>query len=417
LTQFTDTTGLPHRKGLTTSERRVLLLTSPCHFLTHMFILVFPAVTMPIIVTTGMPLEDVVRLSFLMYFAYGVGALPAGYLADRWEARRLLIGGVYAMGLGLALVGLFPVPRLIPLWLMIVGLGASIYHPAGLALISHTVEKRGYALGLNGVFGNLGIAFAPLITGVLTWLFSWQTACVALGLSSVLTGFLLSLIPIDETIHPVHAKRAEGGSDYVKYFVILGFALVFGGIAYRGNTVLLPSYLELKTTFFANLIDALPFERSGNATLGATVLTSVVFFFGIFGQLLGGKLADRYDLRYAYLGVQAAAVPFLIGMAFTTDYLLAFCAAVYALFSLGMQPIENSLIAALTPARWRSTGFAIKFILTFGVGSGAVYLVGIVKEAYSLETVYVCLGGVAMGLVLSIIVLIAASRRVRHIRN
>jgi MFS family permease len=382
-----------------------------------MFVLVFPAVTMPIIATTGMSLEAVVRLSFLMYFAYGIGALPAGYLADRWEARRLLIAGVYAMGLGLALVGFFPSPSLIPLWLLIVGLGASVYHPAGLALISHTVEKRGYALGVNGIFGNLGIAFAPLITGLLTWLFSWQVACMILGLSSVLTGFLLSLIPIDESLHPTHARRGDGDSSSVKYFVILGVALVFGGLVYRGNTVLLPAYLELKTSFFANLVAALPFERSGSATLGATLLTSVVFFFGIFGQMLGGKLADRYDLRYAYLAVHAAAVPFLLAMAFTTDYLLAVCAAIYALFSLGMQPIENSLIAALTPARWRSTGFAIKFILTFGIGAAAVYLVGIIKANYSLEAVYVWLGGIALCLVFSIMGLVIASRRVQHIRN
>jgi MFS family permease len=403
--------------GLSITEKRILLLTSPCHFLTHMFVLVFPAITMPIIATTGIPLEEVVRLSFFMYLAYGFGALPAGYLADRWEARRLLIVGVYAMGLGMALVGFFPSPQLIPLWLLIVGLGASIYHPAGLALISHTVGKRGMALGINGVFGNLGIAFAPLITGVLTWLTSWQTACIAIGLSSVVTGFLLGLIPIDETIHPVHVKRKDGDGDAVKYFIILGFALVFGGLAYRGNTVLLPSYLELKTHFFARLIEALPFERTGSATLGATMLTSIVFLFGVFGQLLGGRLADRYDLRWAYLGVHAAALPFLVGMAFTTDYLLVLCAAVYALFSLGMQPIENSLIAALTPPKWRSTGFALKFILTFGVGAAAVYLVGIVKTAFSLESVYLFLGSLALGLVLSIIVLIVASRRVSHIRN
>lgn len=411
------TTTEPGRTGLSLTEKRILLLTSPCHFLTHMFILVFPAITMPIIATTGMPIEKVVGLSFLMYFAYGMGALPAGYLADRWEARRVLITGVYAMGLGMALVGFFPIPKLIPLWLMIVGLGASVYHPAGLALISHTVGKRGFALGINGVFGNLGIAFAPLVTGLLTWLTSWQTACISIGLSSVVTGFLLGLVSIDETINPVHVKRGDGDPEYIKYFVIMGVALVFGGLAYRGNTVLLPSYLELKTTFFARLIEALPFQRSGSATLGATVLTSVVFSFGIFGQLLGGKLADRYDLRWAYLGIQAAALPFLVAMAFTTNYLLAVCAAIYALFSLGMQPIENSLIAALTPAKWRSTGFAVKFILTFGVGSAAVYLVGFVKTAYSLEAVYLFLGAVALGLVLSIMALIIASRRVSHIRN
>ncbi len=158
-------------------------------------------------------------------------------------------------------------------------------------------------------------------------------------------------------------------------------------------------------------------KTQGTATLAATTLTSIVFFFGLFGQLLGGKLADRSDLRYAYLGIQAAGVPFLLLMAFTSNYLLAICAGVYVVFSLGMQPVENSLLAALTPARWRSTGFAIKFILVFGVGAASVYLVGIVKRAYSLQAVYVFLGAVAILMVLSIIVLIIASRHVRELRN
>ena len=84
---------------------------------------------------------------------------------------------------------------------------------------------------------------------------------------------------------------------------------------------------------------------------------------------------------------------------------------------LGMQPVENSLIAALTPNRWRSTSYAIKFILNFGVGSTAVYLIAPVKKAYSLEAVYIFLSGVTLLLVLGIVVLVVASRNVASIRN
>ena len=417
MTQYTDVRRVSRKETLNAAEKRILLLTCPCHFLTHMFILVFPAVTMPIVSSLGMALEEVVRLSFLMYLMYGVGALPAGYLADRWQARKLLIAGVYAMGLGLALTGFFPSPRLIPLFLLLVGLGASIYHPAGMALISQTVRKRGYALGVNGVWGNLGIATAPFITGVLTWIFSWQTAFVVIGMSSVIAGFFLGLIRVDESPHAMHVEKSER-EGYVTYFLILCVTLVLGGLIYRGNTVLLPAYLELNTDFFRRFIAGLSFLKThGTATLAATILTSVVFLFGILGQLLGGRLADRYDLRYAYLGIQAVGVPFLLAMALTTDYVLVLCAGIYVLFSLGMQPIENSLVAALTPARWRGTGFAIKFVLTFGVGAISVYLVGIVKTQYSLQGVYIFLTAVAFLLVLSIMGLVLASRNVRDIRN
>ena len=104
-------------------------------------------------------------------------------------------------------------------------------------------------------------------------------------------------------------------------------------------------------------------------------------------------------------------------MAFTSNYVLALCAAVYVFFSLGMQPIENSLIAALTPHRWRSTSFAIKFILSFGVGASAVYIIGPIKRTFSLETVYIFLAGSTALLVVSIVVLLVASRRVESVRN
>ena len=418
LTEYTDTHAEPTEKGLTDVEKRILLFTCPCHFLTHLCILVFPAVTMPIVGSVGMPLESVVKISFLMYLFYGLGALPAGYIADRWQARKLLLAGVYAMGIGLLLVGLFPTPRVMPFSLLIVGLGASFYHPAGLALISRTVKRRGWALGINGVFGNLGIAAAPFITGLLTWLFSWEQAFIILGVSSVGTAFLLGMIRIDETIHPLEAQKATDHQNYRTLFLILCIALVMGGLSYRGNTVLLPAYLELKTTFFETFIRSFSFIKTqGSATLAATILTSAVFLMGILGQIIGGKVADRYDLRYAYLGVHALSVPFLLAMAFTSDYLLVICAGMYVVFSLGMQPIENSLIASLTPPNWRSVAFAVKFILVFGVGATAVYLVGIVKAAYSLEAVYMSLAAVAFLLVCSIIGLVFASRHIRDIRN
>jgi MFS family permease len=408
----------PNANAFNAAERNILLITCPCHFLTHLFILVFPAITMPMIATFGLPLGDVVKLSFVMYLAYGLGALPAGFLVDHWRARGMLVIGLLLMGGGMLLAGAFPSPAAMRPLLGIVGAGASIYHPAGLALISRTVRRRGFALGVNGVFGNLGIAAAPLLTGVLTWLFSWQETLMILGAAGVATGLALALVPVDESTTRESRDVGAGGVDLMRYFVILCVGLVLAGIAYRGNMLLLPAYLELKTTFFRNLIDSISFLKTqGTATLAATVLTSLVLVTGIFGQIAGGKLADRMDLRRAYLSIHAASLPFIFLMAFTTNYWLALCAALYAFFSLGMQPVENSLIAALTPSRWRSTSYAVKFILNFGVGSSVVYIIGPVKSAFSLETVYVFLSGVTLLLVLNIVVLLVASRKIHSLRN
>jgi MFS family permease len=137
----------------------------------------------------------------------------------------------------------------------------------------------------------------------------------------------------------------------------------------------------------------------------------------MFGQIMGGKLADRMDLRRAYLLVHGASLPFILLMAFTSEYWLALCAALYAFFGLGMQPVENSLIASLTPSRWRSTSYAVKFILNFGVGSSVIYAIGPVKSAFSLETVYVFLAGATLLLVVNVVVLLVASRKIPSLRN
>ncbi len=404
--------------GFDSFEKRILLLTCTTHFMSHMFILVFPAVAIPLVKTLGLPLEEVVKMSFLMYLLYGLCALPVGIAVDKWQAKGMLIIGQMAMGVGLVLSGLFPEPAVMPFTLALVGIGASIYHPSGLSLISRTVRKRGYALGINGVFGNLGIAAAPFITGILTWILSWQWTFIILGLASILIGLLLGTLKIDETPRVETVRPAEGNHNYVRFFIILCFAMIFGGLSYRGNMLLLPAYLELKTTFFLRLIESLSFLKTqGTATLAATVLTSLIFLTGIFGQMTGGRLADRKDLRNAYIFMHASSAPFLLAMAFANDYLLAFCAAAYVFFSLGMQPIENSLIASFTPVRWRSTSYAVKFIMNFGIGSTVVYLIGAVKRSYSLETVYIFLFGIAFLLVLSTIALRIVSRHLKEVRN
>ena len=405
-------------KGFSHAEKRILALTCACHYLSHMFVLVFPAVTMSVVSSLGMPLEDVIKMGFLMYLLYGVGALPAGYIVDRWQAKNMLLIGIFTMGAGLAMAGIFATPRMIPVGLMVVGVGAAIYHPAGLALISRTTRRRGYALAINGVWGSLGIASAPLVAGILSWLFNWQTAFVILGSAGLVVALALSSIRIDETVIAEGRRASNGGGSYAKYYIVLCLALVLGGLIYRGNMVLLPAYLEIKTTFFHQLIGSLSFIKTeGTSTLAATLLASLVLVVGMFGQLLGGRAADRYDLRFAYLAFHAMSVPFLLGMAFATNYFLVFCAAMFAVFNLGMQPIENSLIAAFTPTRWRSTGYAVKFVLNFGIGSTVVYMIGYVKTRFELETVYVFLTGLAILLVSSIIGLIVISRRGPSIRN
>jgi len=271
------------------------------------------------------------------------------------------------------------------------------------------------ALGINGVAGNLGLVSAPFAAGILNWLVGWEMTYLLIGIFSILWGIIILLVDIDET--PIHKETAGNDSasgnnnNYIKYFVILCVIMTISGLAYRANSIVLPAYLEFKAGFLWDFFKNIHFSNlEGTKTMAATLLTSTVYMVGIFGQLVGGKLADKYDLRWMYLMFHGLSLPFVILMGVFNQQLLVASAAVYIFFSLGMQPIENSLVAKFTPNKWRSTGYGIKFILVFGVGSLAVYLVGWIKDAWNLGTVYFFAGGAIVVLVILIIYLIWTSR-------
>jgi MFS family permease len=200
----------------------------------------------------------------------------------------------------------------------------------------------------------------------------------------------------------------------MKYFIVLCVIMTIAGLVYRGNSVVLPAYLELKASCLWELLRGINLPNmTGAKTAAATLLASIIYTIGIVGQILGGRVADRYDLRWMYLTFHACSLPFIILMGLVSQELLILSAGMYIFFSLGMQPIENSLVAKYTPSRWRSTGYGIKFILVFGVGSLAVYLVGWIKEAWSLGAVYLFAGGMVALLIASIAVLIWVSRGTR----
>ena len=161
-------------------ERRILFFTAFGHFYTHFTILVFPALATTIARDFAVDLHVVLGLSFLMYLMYGLGSLPWGYLAVKWDYRKVLIAGMMVTSLGLIMAGLARDVFVLSVAFGAVGLGNASYHPVGIALLSRGFRNRGRVLGFNGIFGSLGIVMGPLGSGVLAsiiWLEEWFDDC------------------------------------------------------------------------------------------------------------------------------------------------------------------------------------------------------------------------------------------------
>jgi MFS family permease len=409
----------PESTAMNPNEKKILILTSAAHYLTHFFVLVFPVLVMPISRDLSMEPAEVIKLSFPMYLCYGLLAIPWGYLSDRIDARLMMGAGLIIAGVGFLATGLAESLAQLTLCLGVIGVGCSAYHPSGLALLSRGIRVRGRAMGINGLWGNFGIASAPLVAGIFTYSMGWKNTLLAFGLLGVLLGTACLAIPIFIDKEDLQRGSSVAGRQAVRLFLILCAAMVFSGLMYRGYTIILPTFFESKLAGLGALLSSvLGDARTAPEadTLMATLITCGVYLIGMVGQLIGGRAADRRDLRWAYLTFFACALPFLLSLRFVEGPLLIPLAGFFVLFSLGMQPIENSLVAMLTPPQWRSVSYGVKFTLVFGAGSLAVHFVSFAKGSYGLDGVIFLLC-IFLAMVLTMIaVLLLASRgaSVRH---
>jgi MFS family permease len=394
------------------NEKKIIVLTCYCHFLSHFYMLIFPSLVMPLTEFFQISIPDALSLGFPMYLLFGLGALPMGIATDLWNGRRMLTMYLFGLGAFSLLAGISKQANSLLLSLTLIGLFASIYHPAGIGLISKGCKRRGYALGLNGVFGNLGLGLAPLVTGIATFRLGWHAIYLITGVMVLISGLVMLFVDIDET--PVQTDAAEQRREpkrYILYFAILCVCMMMAGFVNRGTAVVIPAYFEQVVPFFNRIIDSLSFIRPfGTKTLAATMLTSLVYFFGIFGQLAGGRVADRIDLRAGYLAFHAMSLPFMVLMTQFTNIPLFAVAMGNVFFAWGMQPIENSLVARLTPEKLRSTSYGFKFISTFGVGSLSVITAKYLIEHYGFVYVFWFQSAVIALLVLTISLLVFLTR-------
>ncbi len=391
------------------NERKILSATCFAHFLSHYNMLVFPALVLPLAARLGIDMAQCFALSFWMYLLYGLSALPWGMAADRWGPRPLLVVFHAGAALSSLLAALYvDSPRALLIFLTMLGLFSGIYHPVGMGLISKHIRRISMGLAVNGMVGNLGIALAPLLTGIAVWAQGPEAAFLLVaalnGAGTVLAASFSGTAHAD----PADSADDSGTINLPAFAVLLG-AIMLCGLAYRGATVSLPSYFELKNVRIFESLTGL-FGSGLTPNLVATATVSLLYIIGIAGQYTGGRIAERFDLRWCYLLFHAVPVPVAFAMAYAADLPLVLLGTVYVFFLLGMQPIENTLIARFTPSRFRHSAYGTKFILTFGVGAGAVKLIEVIQDTWGMERVFTGLGFVSLSLTAVILLLIFTTK-------
>src|SRR5437588_7866143 len=175
------------------AERRLsIAFLNWAHALDHFVMLIFPTVVIGLELVYARPYAELIVLSTASFVAFGVCSLPAGWLADHWSRRNMMV--LFYLGCGVSLVGAALAPNLtmLAVALFVLGVFAAIYHPVGTAMLIEISHARGRTLALNGVCGNLGVSLAAGLSATFVAWLGWRAAfivpaavCIAAGVAYI----------------------------------------------------------------------------------------------------------------------------------------------------------------------------------------------------------------------------------------
>jgi MFS family permease len=374
------------------------------HFLDHFFMLVFATVAaLTLSKEWGMSYAELIPYATPGFVAFGMFALPAGWLADKWSRHGMM--AVFFIGIGACSIvtALANTPIQIGIALFATGSFAAIYHPVGIPLVIEGVSsgKTGMPLAINGVYGNLGVASAALLTGFMIDNAGWREAFIWPGIISIALGFvyLWLMKKMPQTAKPSAPKKSSKarssyqGIPLFRIFAIIMLTTALGGIVFQSTTFALPKILS---------------ERLDGMALSATLVgwyTFLVFALAALAQLVVGYLLDRQSARTVFIGVASLQAIFFALMPGLHDWLALIVSVAFMLAAFGQIPINDVLVGRLTTSEWRSRVFACRYIVTFSALAASIPLIAWIHENWGFDRLFMLLATVALCILLAALML------------
>jgi MFS family permease len=427
------------------NDRSIVGLVMLAHGMVHTYEL-----SIPIFVSIWLAEFDVLRIAGVEiavtqatlgvvvtagYALFGLGALPGGIVVDRLGSRRLIAACLFGMCGAFFLLGVAPSLLVVGVALLAWGVAASVYHPAGLTLISKGVTERGSGFAYHGIAGNLGIGLGPLVTATLLLVVDWTTVALVLAVPAGVAGLYALRAEFDETA-AVDGVAADGSGDaragpgvgslgefvsasrhlFVGAFAVVFVVVVANGLFYRGVLTFLPDLLEGLPGFEPVALSALvPGLEGGDRTLAPErYFYAGLLLVGVAGQYAGGKLTDRLPPAYGIAAVFAIlavlALTFLPVAALGIAPLLVF-GALFGVTLFTAQPLYQAAVAEHTPARTRGLSYGYTYLGTFGVGALGGALAGAILTYADAGALFATLAGIALVASAFAVVLIRRERR------
>ncbi len=363
------------------------------HLLDHLVMLVFPTVVLALGREWGRPYSELLPLALGGFIAFGAFAIPAGWLADHWSRYKMMAVFFFGIGASLFLTGFSTASWQIAVGLTLTGMFAAIYHPVGIAMLVASPKNLGMALGWNGLWGNLGLAFAAIVSGALMDLWGWRMAFFIPGAVSVAVGAAFLFLVPDPG--PVVKKSKTIGlhldaRTMTHIFVILLVATACGGVIFNSTTIAMPKVFDERLRALTD------------TNLGIGALVAIVYSIAAFAQVLMGTLMSRYDMKPLMIGVGLVQVPLLFAAATLQGWALLVAALLMMMAIFGQIPLNDGIVGKYVADEYRARVLSVRYVVSLGVASVAVPMISILHGTEGgFRNVFLVLGVLASAVFVS----------------
>ena len=277
-------------------------------------------------------------------------------------------------------------------------------------MVVHQRERTGIPLAINGIFGNMGVASAALLTGFMIDNAGWRSAFYVPGIISILLGisylmFVRAGISAAASAAPtVSAGRQSTPAAKPRHVLLRVFAIIFfttavGGLIFQSTTFALPKIFAERLTDFA-----------GTATRVGWY-AFLVFSVAALAQLVIGYLVDRHSIRAVFATVALLQAAFFYTMTQLSGIAALLVAIAFMFAVFGQIPINDVLVGRMARSEWRSRAYALRYVVTFSVMASAVPLIGWVHGNWGFDRLFQILAFAAATIFFTTLLLPASESR------
>lgn len=344
------------------------------HFVDHLFMLIFAKAAYDAGKSWGLTYDEMIVYGTPAAVLFGAGAPLAAMAADKWGRNHLI--AVFFVGIGVASIAasFATTPLMLGVGLAVIGLFASIYHPVGIAMVIQGGGRVGWRLGVNGVWGNLGVAGAPLITGLILAAYDWRLAFAVPGAVSILIGLgFIAFMRTGRATPPPDSAREKAlvglAPGWRRALVSLGLVTIGGGFVFGALIFLIPRLFEVSLTGISSDV----------AVTG--VMAGAVYATAAFAQVVVGRMIDDRPIKRVLVTIAACQPPILLFMAYQQDWALFLTAFLAMAVVFGQIPITDAVLSRYVPDKWRAKVLSVKFMLNLCIGAAVLPFASYVLQA------------------------------------